>query len=488
MYNKFSFFLRSCGVLLFASFLSTATANVTGNGEIDWDKWDDSVIRLIVGKRGEDPSESGTAFAINDKGDYITNHHVIESAIGGGTVLALESLSPKKVHEAEIVWESQEHDLAMVHVETWKNPAVTLADGSQLKRGQEVFAVGYPGAADNNETELNVANLNKGIVSAFKNFPLMPDGSGRAIKMIGHDAPINSGNSGGPLVDTCERVVGINEQKATGQVVGMQGQVNIAEGILFSINTVELMALLKQHGVSYQVDNKPCVAVSAAGAIDAATAANAAAAQSKKNSDMAMIIAGIVALLAIIGFAFMYRRVQRANNGQFNTRVLSRMIRDRMSNAHRQPLPVEPQQQPSPLAGNSYFDLEEGRIRHRNEPTPAPQPAPQPAPISSALYRLVPERNDLGLPTLTLPVPGNYRLGRRQAANTQLVIQNQYVSGEHLLMTVNPDHSVVVEDLGSMNGTQVAGVSVTRGQLQPLQLGEALRIGHDEVIYTLQRG
>lgn len=484
MYNKFSFFLRSCGVLLFVSFLSTATANATANGEVNWDKWDDSVIRLVVAKRGEDPSESGTAFAINDKGDYITNHHVIESAINGGEVLALESLSPEKLHEAKIVWHSQEYDLAMVHVETWKNPALTLADGSQLKRGQEVFSIGFPDAADNSRTELNVATLKKGIFSAFKNFPLMPDGSGRAINMIEHDAPVNSGNSGGPLADACGRVVGINEQKALGQVVGMEGQVNISEGILFSINTVELMKLLKQHDVSYQVDSKLCVAASAAGAIDTANAANAAAAQSKKNSDMAMIIASIVALLAIIGFAFMYRRVQRANNGQFNTRVLSRMIRDRMANNNpaRQPLPVEPPRAPVP--GNSYFDHEEGCIRHRNELTPTPQPAPTPV----ALYRLVPQRNDLGLPTLSLPAPGNYRVGRRQAANTQLVIQNQYVSSEHLLITVNPDHSVIVEDLGSMNGTQVAGVNVARGQLQPIQVGQTLRIGHDEVIYTLQRG
>ena len=477
MYNKFSSFLSCCGILFFASILSISSTNATdAAGAVDWDTWDDSVIRLlVVDQHGVDFSvESGTAFAIDDKGDYITNHHVIATALKGGEIGGVESLKPEKIHEVKIVWESEEHDLAMVHIDTWKKPALPLSSGDLLKKGQEVYSIGFPGAADrDNPAEFNVSTLKKGVFSAFKNFPLME--GGRNIKMIEHDAAVNSGNSGGPLADACGRVVGINEQKSLGEVVdqGDQGvAVNSTEGILFSINTVELMALLKEHNVDFKRDDSVCM--------DGSASVAGFVVSSNKNLNLALIIAGVVALLTIIGFSLLYRRVQSANGGQFNTRVLSRMIRERVggSGSGRQP-PANPQ------PARSYYSHDEGRIIHRHEQNPQPSPAPR---QSQALYRLVPQRNDLGLPTLMLPAPGNYRLGRRQAANTQLFVPNQYVSGEHLLITINPDRSVVVEDLGSMNRTHVAGVEVAQGQLQPLQLGQTLRIGHDEVIYTLQRG
>jgi uncharacterized membrane protein YhaH (DUF805 family) len=115
------------------------------------------------------------------------------------------------------------------------------------------------------------------------------------------------------------------------------------------------------------------------------------------------------------------------------------------------------------------------------------QPAPFPA-QQAVLFRLAPQLSGLGLPTLDLPTAGNYWLGSRHSGRVQLVIPNQQVSGEHLQITVNPDYSVVVEDLGSTNGTQVAGIGITRGQLQPLHVGQTLRLGHDDVTYTLQRG
>lgn len=473
MNKNLSSFLGGCGILLLTSgllFVSN-TAYAETNGQVDWEKWDDSVIRvLVVGQHGLDFAvESGTAFAINDKGDYITNHHVIATALAGGKVGAVESLEPEKIHDVEIVWESEMHDLAMVHVNTWKNPGLTLSDGSLLKKGQEVFSIGFPGAADrDNPTEFNVSTLKKGVFSAFKNFSLMQ--GGRNIKMIEHDAPVNSGNSGGPLADACGRVVGINEQKALGEVVeqGDQGvAVNSAEGILFSINTVELMALLKEHNVDFKRDDSTCAAASVA---------------APDNQKMLSIL-GAIALLTLIGFAMVYRSVQRANNGQFNTRVLSRMIRDRMgggsSGGQRPPANQQPH--------GPFFDPEAGRIRNTHLRQQAPAPAPTPAPQPLALYRLVPQRSDLGLPTLTLSTAGNYRLGRNQASNIQLVVPNQYVSSNHLLITVNPDHGVMIEDLGSMNGTRVAGVAVPRGQLQPIQPGQTLRIGHDETLYVLQK-
>ena len=449
--NTFTTLRHYIRTLFMVSLLITHVANATGTAGtsgINWDVWDDSVIRLIVSEDdyGDSPIATGTAFAINDQGDYITNHHVIAMALRGGKVAAVESLIPKRLHPARIVWASETHDLAMVHIEAWKKPALTLSNGDLLKKGQDVYSIGFPGAADrDNLTEFNVSTLKKGVLSAFKNFPLAE--GGRDIKMLEHDAAVNSGNSGGPLADACGRVVGINEQKALGEIVdqGNQGvALNSAEGILFSINTVELMALLTAKHIDFRHDDGLCTDDT----IAAITNAN-------KNMTLTLMAAGVIALLSMMGFIVLYNRVKQANNGQFNTRVLSRMIRERTGN------------------------------QAASGPMPSP---PKQAPARQILYRLVPQRHDLGLPTLTLPTPGNYLLGRGQAADIQLVIPNQYVSGKHLLITVTPNHSVVVEDLGSTNHTHIAGVDIARGQTQTLQLGQTLRIGHDEVIYTLQRG
>lgn len=442
------------------------------NASPDWDKWDDSVIRLlVVGKSGLDFSvESGTAFAINDNGDYITNHHVIETALKGGEIVAVESLEPEKIHKVDIVWESQEHDLAMVNIVTWKNKPVTLSNGSNVKKGQDVYSIGFPGAADrDNPAEFNVSTVKKGILSAFKSFPLMA--GGRNIKMLEHDAPVNSGNSGGPLADACGRVIGINEQKALSGLVkqGDNVAVNTAEGILFSINTIELMALLDQNKVSYQRDDKLC-----------------AGSASHISNTTLLAIAGL-ALLTLLAFVFLFRRVQQASpDGRVNTRVISRMIRDRMSGSSSS------RQQSQPQQARTYYSHNDGRIIHRDEQEANNNQRQSPPSASQVneqiLYRLIPQRSDLGLPSLSLPSPGNYRLGRDQSVNIQLVVPNQYVSSEHAVIIVNPDHSVAVEALASTNGTQVAGVLMSPGEILALQEGEVLRLGHDEVIYTLQRG
>jgi len=461
----------------------------------DWEEWDDSVIRLLtVGKNGlEFNVESGTAFAINDNGDYITNHHVIETAIKGGKLVAVESLKPEKLHEVDIVWEAKEHDLAMVHIDTWKKKGLTLSDGSLLSKGRDaVFSIGFPGAADrSNPADFNVATVKRGVFSAFKNFPLTQNG--RNIKMLEHDAPVNSGNSGGPLADACGRVVGINEQKALSDLVQNKGgvAVNIAEGILFSINTAELMALLDQHGVAYTRDDSPCLAT-----------------QTSPTNNFLYLLA-VFALLVLVAFVLLHRRIQQlAPEDKANIRTISKAIitggKSTKSYDNTDPIKKElgderggsedqSENFKSAKQPRSYYCHDRGRIIHRDEQevkpeqSPSPESPPSPTHIAS-LYNLVPLRQDLGLPTLSLSKPGNYRLGREASLDNQLVVPNRYVSSEHIVIIVNPDHSVAIEALQTTNGTQVGKIEMMAGEIHSLSVGQVLRLGHDEVIYTLQKG
>lgn len=435
----------------------------------NWEQWDDSVIRLLV--IGQNSIESGTAFAINDNGDYVTNHHVIETALKGGNIEAVESLKPKKTHEVKIIWESEEFDLAVVHVETWKNNALILGQGEMLKKGQDVFTIGFPGAADRNAAEFNVATLKKGVFSAFKHFSLKE--GGRKISMIEHDASVNSGNSGGPLADACGRVVGINEQKSLGSLIrqGNTVAVNSSEGILFSINSKELITLLKQHNTKYTFDDSKCSLTTGNGSL----------------SNTILILIVSLGFLVTIAFIYLYRRTQQVSpDGRFNTRVLSRMIRDRITpNIHNTSHHRQDTEQP-----RTYFSQNRGRIIHRNEQdNEAKDNSSEPAGTTiQELYRLVPQRNDIGLPILYLRTHGNYRLGRNPADNIQLVVTNQYVSSEHILITVNPDESVVVEALETTNKTKIDGQTMEVGEFRNLSIGQTISLGHDEVNYVLQRG
>ncbi|MDG4595435.1 MAG: caspase family protein [Candidatus Contendobacter sp.] len=178
-------------------------------------------------------------------------------------------------------------------------------------------------------------------------------------------------------------------------------------------------------------------------------------------------IAGLIALLVMMGFALMYRHFRVTNQAPFNSRILSRMIRERMS--------------------RSCYKLSHVLTFRRKEQALQPT-VDVPPPIPKIFYRLVPQRNDRGLPTLILSKPGNYRLGRMQADNIQLVVPSQYVSSEHLVITVNPDYSVAVENLKPTNKTHISGEEIPSGQIRLIQPGQTLRLGHDEVIYSLKKG
>ncbi len=152
--------------------ISACTAPVS-----DWERLDDSVIRLMVvtdKAKGE-----GTAFAINDQGIYVTNHHVIADALKGGKLVAVEQIVPQeKFHPAEVIWHSREKDLALVEVPDWKRPPLPLGDAARVKKNQQVVAIGFPGASDFGPDTPGFIEpkLKGGIYSAPNRFPLVEGG------------------------------------------------------------------------------------------------------------------------------------------------------------------------------------------------------------------------------------------------------------------------------------------------------------------------
>lgn len=162
----------------------------------------------------------GSGFIINEDGYILTNYHVIEGAKD-----ITVTLSDGTEVIATVVNYDQEKDLAMIKLkEGTKVPAVAeLGDSDELYPGAEVIAIGTP------LSKKLAYTLTKGVISG--NDRSIETKSGTSVHLLQTDAAINSGNSGGPLVNTKGQVIGINSMKLGSQSMGEA----TVEGIGFAI-------------------------------------------------------------------------------------------------------------------------------------------------------------------------------------------------------------------------------------------------------------
>jgi S1-C subfamily serine protease len=153
----------------------------------------------------------GSGFVIDTKGDIVTNDHVVT---GGSDVRV--GFSSGASYPAKVIGADPSSDVAVVRV---KAPApalhpLTFDDSTAIAVGDPVYAIGNPFGLDRTMTA--------GIVSAVGRDIEAPNGLAIP-NAIQTDAPINHGNSGGPLLDRFGRVVGINAQIEGGTVDGNVG-------------------------------------------------------------------------------------------------------------------------------------------------------------------------------------------------------------------------------------------------------------------------
>jgi len=169
----------------------------------------------------------GSGFVIDKAGHIITNYHVISGAqkvqvsfSGGDQILA------------SVVGKDPSTDVAVLKIDTHARALtpLSLGDSDAVRVGDQVYAIGNPFGY--------TRTLTSGIVSAVQRQISAPN-SLPIDNAIQTDAAINHGNSGGPLLDTAGRVIGVTSQISTGNT-GQQG--NIGIGFAVPINTVRTIA------------------------------------------------------------------------------------------------------------------------------------------------------------------------------------------------------------------------------------------------------
>lgn len=143
---------------------------------------------------------SGSGVVVRSDGYILTNRHVIE---GKGRYSV--QFSEGAIFPATLSWVSEDHDLALLKVENSGFMAAELADSDLAKPGEEVVAAGYPLADELGEGP----TMTRGMVSAVRT---LSDGE----TYLQTDAPVNPGNSGGPLFNLRGQVIGINTQRLQG--------------------------------------------------------------------------------------------------------------------------------------------------------------------------------------------------------------------------------------------------------------------------------
>ncbi|MBX3001021.1 MAG: trypsin-like peptidase domain-containing protein [Caldilineaceae bacterium] len=141
---------------------------------------------------------AGSGFVIDREGRILTNYHVIERAESIEVGLADDQVFP-----ARVVGVDPRNDIAVLQIDVPEDllTPVEFGDSSTLAVGQRAIAIGNPFGQFGR-------TLTTGVISALDR---TLEGSGRVISgVIQTDAAINRGNSGGPLLDSAGRVIGIN--------------------------------------------------------------------------------------------------------------------------------------------------------------------------------------------------------------------------------------------------------------------------------------
>ena len=163
-------------------------------------------------------SAEGSGIIISEDGYILTNNHVINSTssssyyeIGSANKVTVYLYNDTTEYSATVVGTDAETDLAVIKIDKTGLPAAELGDSDTIQVGEFSMAIGNPLGMQSSVTGGLISALNREVT----------DSDGKTYKLIQTDAAINSGNSGGALVNSQGQVIGINTLKVS--ATGVEG-------------------------------------------------------------------------------------------------------------------------------------------------------------------------------------------------------------------------------------------------------------------------
>lgn len=221
------------------------------------------VVRVVlVATNGSDAYfvGHGSGFAVApDK--IITNAHVVElTREEKNLVIGVIPSEGTRTYGGRIIAYSPGNDLALIQLEEGSLPVSTFYAGA-VSDGQHVTAIGYPGTVDRAQG-LGLKQMVEPLGTVKTSGTVSSGRSSQSFDTVLHTAPLAAGNSGGPLVDDCGRVLGVNS-------FGSVSDGNDAE-FGFAVSWREVASFLRQAGVSSLHTVVPCRSMAEADAAEAA--------------------------------------------------------------------------------------------------------------------------------------------------------------------------------------------------------------------------
>jgi len=199
-----------------------------------------SMVRIIG--RGEE----GSGFFIDDKGILVTNHHVVARDLHPKVVFPDYSLV-----QGEVIGADANSDLAIVKVEMGerKIPALEFGDVDTLQAFDELIAIGYALGT----TVRGKATTNKG------HFVAVRPGNELEINLVQTNIDLVPGMSGGPMIDLCGKVMGINTFSTSGISLALSGNDFVNQKWGYMVNKEDPVAEIEKIEFSPNESPKSCV-------------------------------------------------------------------------------------------------------------------------------------------------------------------------------------------------------------------------------------
>lgn len=160
----------------------------------------------------------GSGIIISEDGYILTNNHIVNSSsnssyyeVGKANKVTVYLYNDKTAYDAEIIGTDEQTDLAVIKIDKTGLQAAELGDSDSVQVGEFSMAIGNPLGMQSSVTAGMISAVNREVT----------DSDGKTYTLIQTDAAINSGNSGGALVNSKGQVIGVNTLKLSG--TGIEG-------------------------------------------------------------------------------------------------------------------------------------------------------------------------------------------------------------------------------------------------------------------------
>lgn len=240
-----------------------------------------SVVRvvLIAAKDGESYYVGHGSGIVVAPDKVLTNAHVVDLLRDEpGLVLGVVPSQGKKSHKGRVVALSPGNDLALVEIKGASLPVATFFAGA-VGDGASVTAIGYPGTVDRAE-RLDTAALVSPLAPVKTSGTISAGRASKDYDTLLHTAPMAQGESGGPLVDGCGRVLGVNNAVSAGD----------SSQFGFAISNREVASFLRQAGVTFQRTTAACKSIAELDAQEAERARDSQAQQQARTQAQALAL------------------------------------------------------------------------------------------------------------------------------------------------------------------------------------------------------